>query len=285
MMNNKIISILLATYNSELFLEEQLNSIINQKYSNWILYIRDDDSTDNTKEIIKNYEVTYKNIVHLKDNVKKRGATMSFLWLLKKVESDYYMFCDHDDVWLPNKIQLTLNKMLESDIDENKIPIIVHTDLVVVDKNLKLISDSFWKYSNLDILDVSYNNLAYANCITGCTMMINNTAKKLINFEENIDFPHDSWIGLLVSYNNGIILSMDIPTILYRQHENNLIGVNKKKSILTRIEDNRKRLLILNKINKFSIFQYILLNIEKSNSKKIKILRNIFLMEIYINKK
>jgi len=284
-MNNKAISILLATFNSELFLEEQLNSIINQKYSNWILYIRDDDSTDNTKEIIKNYEVTYKNIVHLKDNVKKRGATMSFLWLLKKVESDYYMFCDHDDVWLPNKIQLTLNKMLESDIDENKIPIIVHTDLVVVDKNLKLISDSFWKYSNLDILDVSYNNLAYANCITGCTMMINNTAKKLINFEENIDFPHDSWIGLLVSYNNGIILSMDIPTILYRQHENNLIGVNKKKSILTRIEDNRKRLLILNKINKFSIFQYILLNIEKSNSKKIKILRNIFLMEIYINKK
>jgi hypothetical protein len=175
--------------------------------------------------------------------------------------------------------------MLESDIDENKIPIIVHTDLVVVDKNLKLISDSFWKYSNLDILDVSYNNLAYANCITGCTMMINNTAKKLINFEENIDFPHDSWIGLLVSYNNGIILSMGIPTILYRQHENNLIGVNKKKSILTRIEDNRKRLLILNKINKFSIFQYILLNIEKSNSKKIKILRNIFLMEIYLNKK
>jgi len=213
------------------------------------------------------------------------GASANFSRLLECSTAEYVMFCDHDDVWLPNKIQLTLNKMLESDIDENKIPIIVHTDLVVVDKNLKLISDSFWKYSNLDILDVSYNNLAYANCITGCTMMINNTAKKLINFEENIDFPHDSWIGLLVSYNNGIILSMDIPTILYRQHENNLIGVNKKKSILTRIEDNRKRLLILNKINKFSIFQYILLNIEKLNSKKIKILRNIFLMEIYINKK
>jgi hypothetical protein len=134
--------------------------------------------------------------------------------------------------------------MLESDIAENKIPIIIHTDLVVVDKNLKLISESFWKYSNLDISDVSYNNLAYANCITGCTMMINNTAKKLINFEEDIDFPHDSWIGLLVSYNNGIILSIEIPTILYRQHENNLIGINKKKSILTKIDENIKRLLV-----------------------------------------
>jgi glycosyltransferase involved in cell wall biosynthesis len=275
-MNNKVISILLATYNSELFLEEQLNSIINQNYSNWILYIRDDNSTDNTKEIIRKYEEDYKNIVYLKDFEEKRGATMSFLWLLKKVESDYYMFCDHDDVWLPNKIQLTLDKMLESDIAENKIPIIIHTDLVVVDKNLKLISESFWKYSNLDISDVSYNNLAYANCITGCTMMINNSAKKLINFEENIDFPHDSWIGLLVSYNNGIILSIEIPTILYRQHENNLIGINKKKSILTKIDENIKRLLVLNKINRFSIFKYGLLKIEKSNSKKIKILRKLF---------
>jgi len=278
-MNNKVISILLATYNSELFLEEQLNSIINQNYSNWILYIRDDNSTDNTKEIIRKYEEKYKNIVYLKDFEEKRGATMSFLWLLKKVESDYYMFCDHDDVWLPNKIQLTLDKMLESDIAENKIPIIIHTDLVVVDKNLKLISESFWKYSNLDISDVSYNNLAYANCITGCTMMINNTAKKLINFEEDIDFPHDSWIGLLVSYNNGIILSIEIPTILYRQHENNLIGINKKKSILIRIDENIKRLLILNKINRFSIFKYVILNIEKSKSRKIKILRKLFFIK------
>ena len=201
---------------------------------------------------------------------------MSFLWLLTKVESDYYMFCDHDDVWLSNKIQLTLDKMLESDIDGNQIPIIVHTDLLVVDKNLKLISDSFWKYSNLDISDVSYNNLAYANCITGCTMMINNATKKLINIQENIDFPHDSWIGLLVSYNNGIIRSLNTQTILYRQHENNLIGINKKKSILTIIEENRKRLKILNKINKYSIFQYFKLKIEKTKSKKIKLLKNLF---------
>ena len=275
-MNNKTISILLATFNSELFLEEQLNSIIKQNYSNWILYIRDDDSTDNTKEIIKKYESEYKNIVYLKDTIIKRGATMSFLWLLTKVDSDYYMFCDHDDVWLPNKIQLTLDKMLESDIDGNLIPIIIHTDLVVVDKNLNLISDSFWKKSNLNTKDISYNNLAYANCITGCTMMINNPTKRLVNIQQNIDFPHDSWIGLLVSYNNGIIRSLDTQTILYRQHENNLIGINKKKSILTRIEDNRKRLKILNKINKYSIFQYLMLNIEKSNSKKIKIFRKFF---------
>jgi len=266
-MNNKAISILLTTFNSELFLEEQLNSIINQNYSNWILYIRDDNSTDYTKEIIRKYEEEYKNIVYLKDFEEKRGATMSFLWLLTKVESDYYMFCDHDDVWLPNKIQLTLDKMLESDIDGNQIPIIIHTDLVVVDKNLNLISDSFWKYSNLDITDVSYNNLAHKNCITGCTMMINNTAKKLINIEENINFPHDSWIGLLVSYNNGIILSLDTPTILYRQHENNLIGIYKKKSILTIIEENIKRFKVLNKINNYSFFQYIKLKFVKKYSK------------------
>jgi hypothetical protein len=234
-------------------------SLENKKWKIWQEY---------QTEVIKKYESEYKNIVNLKDTIKKRGATMSFLWLINKVESDYYMFCDHDDVWLPNKIQLTIDKMLESDVAENKIPIIVHTDLVVVDKNLKLISESFWKYSNLDITDVSYNNLAHKNCITGCTMMINNTAKKLINIEENINFPHDSWIGLLVSYNNGIILSLDTPTILYRQHENNLIGIYKKKSILSIIEENIKRFKVLNKINNYSFFQYFKLKIEKKYSKK-----------------
>ena len=107
-----MISILLSTYNGEKYLSEQLDSILQQSYQNFIIYIRDDGSNDNTLNIIMYYVHNFPSKIKLVDDkVKHRGAKLSFIWLMSHIESDYYMFCDQDDVWLPNKIELSIDKL------------------------------------------------------------------------------------------------------------------------------------------------------------------------------
>lgn len=217
------IAILLSTYNGGLFLEEQINSILNQSFINWDLYIRDDGSTDGTLHIVEKYCEKYSNIHFLKDDGNK-GACKSFLWLLKKTEANYYMFCDQDDIWLPSKIQLSLEKMKDTENNYMNIPILVHTDLKVVDINLKEISPSFWKYAKLKQNYLSqFNYLGACNGVTGCTIMINNEAKiKILPASPKAPM-HDYWMALKIAQ-TGRIVHVDTPTILYRQHDRNELG-------------------------------------------------------------
>ncbi len=110
MVNSKI-SILLSTYNSELFLKEQIDSLLFQTVKDWVLYIRDDGSTDDTIILIEDYCRDHDNIILIKDELSNLGTKNSFMKLLSNVDSEYYLFCDHDDVWLPLKIERTLLKM------------------------------------------------------------------------------------------------------------------------------------------------------------------------------
>lgn len=233
------VAILLTTYNSGAFLEDLLRSLQLQSWRNWDLYIHDDLSTDNTLEIVNRFMQSDKRIHLLEDKVK-RGAMQSFIWLLSQVHSDFYMFCDHDDIWKENKIEITLNKMLEvKDLDNR--PVVVHTDLEVVDMNLNPITTSFWKYLNVKEKDFNdkYYHLAYNN-VTGCTMMINNKAKDVslpVHYRAQM---HDSWITASVLWHDGIILSVPYQTILYRQHGKNTIGVNELPKFIDKFHSLRK---------------------------------------------
>lgn len=110
------VAILMSTYNGEKYLDAQIKSIINQTNPHWHLYIRDDGSRDRTPQIIQKYVRQDNRISWLNpDHVVNRGVTRSFMELLQQTTADFYMFCDQDDVWLPNKIQVTLNKMLQGD--------------------------------------------------------------------------------------------------------------------------------------------------------------------------
>ena len=108
MIENKKIDILMATYNGEKYLVEQLDSIINQTYRNWNLLIRDDNSTDKTLEIIQNYHKKDKRIKILKDNKGNLGIVRNFEELLKSSESEFIMFSDQDDIWVENKLDMYL---------------------------------------------------------------------------------------------------------------------------------------------------------------------------------
>ena len=136
------------------------------------------------------------------------------------------MLCDQDDLWLPNKVAITLRKMQEIEKKHPESPILIHTDLMVVDEKLNMIDESFWHYQHIDPSLDSLNRLLIQNTITGCTTMVN---KKLV--ELSLPIPtkalmHDGWIGL-VAAGLGKISYIDEPTIKYRQHSSNDTGAKK----------------------------------------------------------
>ena len=137
------------------------------------------------------------------------------------------MFCDHDDIWLPNKVEKTLAAMVAAETEMPNIPLLLHTDLKVVDADLKEINSSFWKYAKLKQHYLSqFNYLGVCNGVTGCTMMINEKAKNVVLPIHPKAPMHDYWIALKVAQ-TGKIISQNLPTILYRQHPNNEIGAKK----------------------------------------------------------
>lgn len=217
------LAILLATYNSSKYLEQQLDSLFTQTYSDFILYVRDDGSKDDTLDIILKYQEKH-NIVIFDDVINGRGAMGSFMWMLENVDADYYMFCDHDDVWLPNKIERVLIKI--SEYNDQERPIAICSDLKIVDENLSLISDSMWSYMKQRPQMLLQKKYAIStNLFTGCTMIINNAAKKVAIPISPMALMHDHWIGLRVMASNGIVDYINEPLILYRQHGNNVCGI------------------------------------------------------------
>lgn len=220
-----MIAILLATYNSEKYLSEQIDSIINQTYKDWILYIRDDGSTDSTRVILKKYKTIIPNKIKLiEDDKGSLKSYMNFVELMRSVEADYYMFCDHDDVWLPNKLYLSLSRMINLERRNPSKPIVIHTDMKVVDRSLNIISESFWKYSKYLPNHTSFWELVSCNTVNGCTMLFNHRAKMACAGNEPYCLMHDVLVAQSVAAVGGIISAIKEPTVLYRQHDTNVIG-------------------------------------------------------------
>ncbi len=229
-MKNANIVILMATFNGDKYLKDQIDSILRQTYSDWHLIIRDDGSTDNTISILKSYQKTYPNKISvIVNNSNKHGAKENFFFLSRmalKEKYKYIMYSDQDDIWKKDKIDVTLKKFKEIEKDEN-IPVLVHTDLEVVDNNLNVIASSFIKYSKLDNND-NFSHLLIQNNITGCTILINRAllSKSLSIKNDKKIIMHDWWFAIIASV-FGKIAFLNKSTILYRQHGDNVVGAKK----------------------------------------------------------
>lgn len=244
------VDILLATYNGARFLKEQLDSILNQTHTEFRLIISDDKSTDKTRAIIEEYAAK-DNRIEYHFQKKNLGVIKNFEFLLKKVESDYFMFSDQDDIWKENKIELSLAKLKEDDAD------LVYSDLEVVDRDLKTIYKSYWKLKGLENKIKKYNNfeaLYLNNFITGCTML---SKKKFIDLilplpTKSKYVLHDYWVSLIVSQ-HGVLTYVKEPLIKYRQHKDNKIGSRKRSDEITNFDELRY-LFIDVKIEHFTVF-------------------------------
>ena len=143
-----MITVLLAVYNGEKYLKEQIESILNQSVKDVKIVIRDDGSTDNSGEIITSYCNEFPDKISCIKGEATGSAQKNFAELLKNCDSDYIMFSDQDDVWLCDKIEKTYNAMVKAE-QNSQTPVLVHTDLKVVDDKLCEISPSFFDFQKL----------------------------------------------------------------------------------------------------------------------------------------
>ncbi len=214
----------MATYNGAAYLAEQIDSIINQTNQEWTLYIHDDGSTDDTKAIIKHYCQQYNYIKEL-GYPGGQGAMINFFNMLEQVDAKYYSFCDQDDVWLPEKIALSLEAMNAEETKHPDQPCLVFTDLCITDKKLKMMHPSFWRYTSVyPELMHTFNDCGASLFVTGCTMFFNKRARQSIIPPSPYATMHDAWITLCIAKAHGILHPISKPLVYYRQHGDNTLG-------------------------------------------------------------
>ena len=264
------IDILLPTYNGEKYLKQQIESILNQSYKNIKIIISDDCSKDKTLEILKQYQ-NNKNIeIYFQE--KNIGVTKNIEFLLQKVTANYYMLADQDDIWKVEKVEKSLEKLKQENVD------LVFGDLEIVDENLNTIHPSFNDYMKLTKKIKKYVhsyklNYLY-NCITGCTILAKKeTIKDILPIPKTSKhLIHDHWIGLIANL-NGKVAYMPEKYIKYRQHGTNEVGIEKKSYKLEKFEEIRN-LFIDVKLGIFGVYvenkEKFPPKIQRQNSKALK---------------
>lgn len=266
------IAILMATYNGEKYLREQLDSILSQSYHDWQLFIHDDGSTDGTPLILRDYAARYPEKVVLLDYPSQGGACQNFESLLRCVEAEYYMFSDQDDVWLETKVEMEFRAASELEGKSGDAPLLIATDLRVVGSELQVINDSLWKPAGIYPQYVTtFDEMAANTLVTGCTMLFNDKAKQCsLPFSKNATM-HDAWIACCTLKNNGQMRCIPLPTVLYRQHGGNTLGaydiagmslLDRMKRIGVSYRINRDHYRMLKDLGYGSVLKYILYKVK-----------------------
>ena len=226
--NNKKtkVQILLATYNGEKFLQEQLDSIINQKYKLWEILIHDDGSYDDTISILNEYQNNYpKKIRLLTDQKIFSSASKNFFHLIenRSKEANLYCLCDQDDIWHKKKLEIIVERYNSK--DENT-PVLIHSDLSLIDATGKLLEKSHDKLINFQKNFITKKTSFYYNPVPGCAMAINSALADKISYSKYMVM-HDWWILLTAVHQKTTIIYIKFPLLNYRQHNANVLGYKK----------------------------------------------------------
>lgn len=222
--------ILLATFNGARYLDAQLKSLDQQTCQDWRILVRDDGSTDATRDIIRKWGTRLGDRFHLVDDISANlGPVGNFSALCDRSTADYFLFCDQDDVWMPDKIERLKSRIqaLEN-IKGQSTPLIVHSDLILVDENLNKISESFWTFQQIRDLptDTPWISASIRNVVTGCAMIGNRALLDRALPIPDEAMMHDWWLCLVTAL-FGTIEAEARPTVNYRQHTANTLGAKK----------------------------------------------------------
>ncbi|MDR2974174.1 MAG: glycosyltransferase family 2 protein [Propionibacteriaceae bacterium] len=220
-----MITILMATYNGAAYLVEQLDSLLHQTRRPDRIIIHDDQSTDSTFEILTDYQSRHPDLIQVRRNEHNSGGSAAnFMAMMTQRRDDYIMLCDQDDVWLPDKIELSYAKITAMEAQWGQsTPALMHTDLTIVDQSLRPTAASFKTSTFADYDRTTLRDQIIQNTATGCTIMYNRALADLITVVPRHMVMHDWWISLIAAA-FGHMDHIDDCTILYRQHRQNQVG-------------------------------------------------------------
>ena len=232
-----MISVCVATYNGEKYLEEQLDSILQQLSETDEMIISDDKSSDNTKKILEKYYTDRR--VKIIDGPQK-GVIKNFEYAIQHATGDIIFLADQDDVWLPNKVAHTKEMF-----DQNKNSLVIISDLIIVDKNLVPIKNSYFAYRNVQ---TGFFKNILKNKYIGAGMAFRKELKSaILPFPKAIPM-HDMWIGVMAG--NRVKLLHE-PLTLYRRHGENTSEISTTASFKQQF---RWRWALISSIVKRKIF-------------------------------
>ncbi len=230
-----MVDIVMAVYNGERYLAEQIDSILQQSYRDIRLYIRDDGSADRSAQIIDSYaQRCPERVIAVRDTQTAGSACRNFMLLLQHTTADYVMFSDQDDVWLPDKVRHSLEQMeeIEQRIGADK-PVLVFGSYRPVDEHLNAIHDRAGDRQEA-AYKLAFSNLLVQNYVNGNLMMANRTLVRQMGTYADGILMHDWWAALLAA-GGGEIRHIDEEMLLYRQHAGNVVGSKNIKSLRYRI--------------------------------------------------
>jgi len=225
-----IVYIVLGSYNGARYIRQQIQSIREQTFQGWTLFIRDDGSSDNTTEIIRDMTSCDRRVMLIEDHLGRQDVVRNFDILLRKAYeagAEYVFLADQDDVWRNDKIDVQLEAMRRDESTHgSEMPLLVHSDLVVVDGNLNQIRESFMAYQHIRHEEFnSLTTLLVQNFVTGCGTLVNRALLKVALPLPASLLMHDWWLALCAA-TVGKITYVNEALVLYRQHEKNVVGAS-----------------------------------------------------------
>ena len=214
----ELVDILVATYNTnEKYLRKQIESILRQTHKNLKIYISDDKSSDKkVAEILKEYEKK-DNRIKLYIQPKNLGYNKNFEFLLQQSTANYIMFSDHDDVWGKEKVEKSLKKIKEENVD------MVYCNCRQVDEDGVVLQDDYFKYKNVPLVK-GKSKLAISRCVgIGCSQIITKTVRdKMLPFKNDV-IAHD-WLAAFIANEGKGMCYIKEPLFDYRLHGTNVFG-------------------------------------------------------------
>lgn len=217
-----LVAIFLCTYNGARFLAEQLDSLEAQTHKNWVVIASDDGSSDQTLEILQQYQANWPAGKLTIRNGPQKGFCRNFQYLAadESISADFYGFCDQDDVWFPEKLGRALDVLKGI---SREIPTVYGARTQLIDEGGELLG-----HSPLFPLTPSFENALVQSIAGGNTMVFNDAAKRVIAIDPHYEIvSHDWWAYLVITGIGGLFIYDPIPTTLYRQHKANIIGGKK----------------------------------------------------------
>lgn len=229
MMNANInVDIILAAHNGAKFIQEQINSLLQQSHKALRVIVTDDGSEDGTIDVVNDIMAKDPRVsCHICHDAK--GVVENFNNGLQFSDADYIMFCDQDDVWENNKVEVMLAEIVQKERRGGDIiPCLGFSNLQVVDENLTTIDEDFYRFSHLEPRNnLKLNYLLWRSSVYGCTIMMNKTLLNLAGKVPDKIAMHDHWYAFQAAL-NGNVFYVARSLIKYRQHSANVVGAHQR---------------------------------------------------------